>query len=135
MVVILVHWLIRPGYEDHFERRWRAMTVDSHSGLHREILTRLKKPSEESEVSNEKFHTFSVGDPYYTTYINIGVWKDLASFDVAIGKYIPSVQVAEKEGRRVHTVELEEFEFKLRERVVLHVVGSRGGALPEADVS
>ena len=136
MIVILVHWLIRPGAESAFEERWRQMTVDSHAGLYREILTRLQKPSDDVEgAKNDKFHTFSVGDPYYSTYINIGIWSDLDSFDRAIGKYIPEVKIEESNGRRVFSVQLEEFEFKLRERVVLHVVGSRGAQLPEADVT
>ena len=133
MVVILVHWLIRPGHEESFAERWRAMTVDEHAGLHREILTRLDKS--DTAQGNGKFHTFSVGDPFYSTYINIGIWQDLQSFDAAIGKYIPDVKIEEKGGRRVQTVEIEEFEFKLRERVVLEVIGSRGGELPAATVA
>lgn len=131
MVVILVHWLIRAGFEDRFVNRWRAMTVNEHAGLYREVLTRLDK----SGNQEGKFHTFSVGDPFYSTFINIGVWKDLPSFDRAIGRYIPDVRVVEKDGRRIQTMELEEFEFKLRERVVLEVIGSRGGDLPAADVA
>lgn len=131
MVVILVHWLIREGFEQRFIDRWRAMTVDAHGGLYREVLTRLDK----SGHQEGKFHTFSVGDPFYSTFINIGVWENLASFDRAIGRYIPDVQVVEKDGRRLQTLELEEFEFKLRERVVLEVIGSRGGELPAADVA
>lgn len=109
------------------------MTVDEHAGLHREILARLDKST--GAQGNGKFHTFSVGDPFYTTFINIGIWQDLKSFDAAIGKYIPDVKIEEKNGRRVQTVELEEFEFKLRERVVLEVIGSRGGELPPATVA
>ncbi|MBS0224745.1 MAG: hypothetical protein JSS25_00170 [Proteobacteria bacterium] len=109
------------------------MTVDEHAGLYREILTRLDKTA--TDQADGKFHTFSVGDPFYSTYINIGIWNDLESFDSAIGKYIPDVKIEEKSGRRTQTVELEEFEFKLRERVVLEVVGSRGGELPPATVT
>jgi hypothetical protein len=74
MIAILVHWLIRPGFEQDFEQRWRAMTVDAHAGLYREILTTLEKPEPASPSSDDRFHTFSVGDPFYTTYINIGLW-------------------------------------------------------------
>jgi hypothetical protein len=131
MVVILVHWLIRKGHEDRFTDRWREMTVESHSGLYREILTKLDITAEQ----DTKFHTFSVGDPFYSTFINIGIWHDLDSFDAAIGWCIPDVKVEDGGGRRVQTVELEEFEFKLRERVVLEVIGTRGGALPPANVN
>lgn len=99
------------------------------------ILTTLEIPEPANPSSDDRFHTFSVGDPFYTTYINIGLWRDLESFDSAIGKYISKVKVEEKDGRRVQTVELEEFEFKLRERVVLKVIGSRGADLPPPDVS
>lgn len=111
------------------------MSVDEKSGLYREILTTLEKPNaDEDNTDDERFHTFSVGDPFYTTYINIGIWKDLSSFDAAIGRYIPQTKVTEKDGRSFLTTELEPFEFKLRERVVLRVIGSRGNDLPKANV-
>jgi hypothetical protein len=134
VVVVLVNWLIRPGYEERFVEKWRTMTVDAHSGLYREILTNLDKGERAAQLDS-KFHTFSVGDPFYSTYINIGMWESLESFDKAIGKYIPNAIIEDKEGSRVQTVELEEFEFKLRERVVLQVVGTRGGRLPIATVT
>ena len=134
MVVILVHWLISPGHEGRFEERWREMKVDSHSGLYREILTNLSKNEVDAQL-DPKFHTFSIGDPFYSTYINIGIWQDLESFDKAIGKYIPNVVLSQKKGRTLQTVELEEFEFKMRERVVLKVIGDRGGQLPPPTVA
>jgi hypothetical protein len=134
MVAILVHWLIKKGCESDFQAKWREMTVESHSGLFREILTTLRAPSEDSLADAERFHTFSIGDPFYTTYINIGFWDSVESFDAAIGKYIPSSQHCQREGKTVRLIELEEFEFKLRERVVLDVIGSRGDNLPVADV-
>lgn len=133
LVVILVHWLIKPGQEEPFIQRWRSMSVDGHAGLYREILTSLNKADALTQA-DQKFHTFSIGDPFYSTFINIGMWRDLESFDRAIGKYIPPVEIIERNGRKLQAVELDEFEFKLRERVVLSVVGTRGGDLPAADV-
>lgn len=130
MVVIMVHWLIRKGSERDFEKRWHEMTVDKDSGLYREVLTTI-----DEEPADPKFHTFSVGDPFYYTYINIGIWKDVSHFDAAIGKYIPNPTIVEKDGRTKYTIELEAFEFKLRERVVLKVVSDRGGQLPNASLS
>lgn len=127
MVVILVHWLIRKGSEQEFESRWHEMSVDKGSGLYREVLTTI-----DPEPADSKFHTFSVGDPFYTTYINIGVWDSVSSFDAAIGKYIPNPVVVEKEGKRKYSIELEAYEFKLRERVLLKVISDRGGQLPDA---
>jgi hypothetical protein len=130
MVVILVHWLIFPGKEKVFEARWRQMTVPADSGLYREILTELDR-----EPANPRFHTFSLGDPFYSTFINIGIWESVEHFDRAIGKYIPEAVIVEKpDGRQTYSIELEAFEFKLRERVVLKIISDRGGQLPDAQM-
>jgi hypothetical protein len=54
------------------------------------------------------------------------------AFDRAVGKWIPEAEIIERDGRQKYTIELEEFEFKLRERVILEVVADRGGQLPKA---
>jgi hypothetical protein len=84
MVVIMVHWLIKKGIENEeaFEAAWRKMTIHPNTGLYREMLTRPV------EAEDPKFNTFSITDKAYTTYINIGIWKDIKSFDAAVGKYI-----------------------------------------------
>jgi hypothetical protein len=130
LVVILVHWLIRKGQEKAFKARWKEMTIKAEAGLYREILTELS-PSE----ADPKFHTFSLGDPFYTTFINIGMWESVHAFDAAVGKYIPQAATTEKDGRVKYTIELDAFEFKMRERVVLRVVNDRGGDLPPATMS
>ena len=131
MVVILVHWLIFPGKEKEFEARWRKMTVPPGVGLYREILTELDR-----EPANPRFHTFSLGDPFYSTFINIGIWESVEHFDKAIGKYIPEAVIVEKpDGRQTYSLELESFEFKLRERVALKIISDRGGQLPDAQLS
>ena len=127
MIVILVNWLISKGKEKDFVERWHKMTVESGSGLYREILAQLDMDT------NPKFHTFSLGDPFYSTFINIGMWESVEHFDKAIGKYIPEATIFEDDkGIRRYSISLEEFEFKLRERVVLKVISDRGGPLPEA---
>ncbi len=103
------------------------MSIGAHSGLYREILTKI-----DVRPFNPKFHTFSVGDPFYSTFINIGMWDSVEAFDKAVGKYIPEAEIIQRDGRQKYTVELEDFEFKLRERVILEVVSDRGGELPEA---
>jgi hypothetical protein len=128
MIVILVHWIIQPGKEEDFKKRWYQMTVEQGSGLYREILTELDKES------NPRFHTFSLGDPFYSTFINVGMWESVEHFDKAIGKYIPEAQVFEENGIRKYSIKLEAFEFKLRERVVLKIISDRGGQLPEAQL-
>ncbi len=129
MVVILVHWLIQQGKEEDFKNRWQQMTIKHGSGLYREILTELDK-----EPSNPKFHTFSLGDPFYSTFINVGMWESVDHFDKAVGKYIPEAQMFTEGGIRKYTIKLEEFEFKLRERIVLKIVSDRGGQLPDAQL-
>jgi len=129
MVVVLVHWLIKPGREQDFKDRWHQMTIPSNSGLYREILTEL-----DMNPSNPKFHTFSVGDPFYSTFINIGVWESVEHFDRAVSPYIPEAEIVDRDGRQKYTIELEAFEFKLRERVILRVVSDRGVQLPEASM-
>jgi hypothetical protein len=43
------------------------MTIGKDSGVFREILTKVA-----ASPSNPKFHTFSVGDPFYSTFLDIG---------------------------------------------------------------
>lgn len=135
MVIIMVHWLIKAGYshEEAFKAMWRKMTIEPNTGLYREMLTTVALDSD------PKFNTFSLTDQAYTTFINIGVWKDLESFDAAVGKYI---QPPERRAplanpdTEMQTVYLHDFEFKLRERVILSKVLDRKGALefPPADL-
>jgi hypothetical protein len=105
------------------------MTIDIDEGLYREILTTPDK-----NTFDPKFQTFTIENPNYTTYINIGVWKSLAHFDKAMEKYFPKASIEEKNGKTVHTIEVEYFEFKIRERIVLRKVKDRGVALPESDI-
>ena len=130
MVIILIHWLIKKGFEEQFMSAWRKMSVRQNSGLYREMLTAV-----EPTVTDAKFNTFSITSPNYTTFINIGMWESLEAFDEAVGKYIPEAETHEEaNGSRRVTISLEEYEFKIRERVVLKKVLDRGGELPPADV-
>jgi len=136
MVIIMVHWLIKSGFrhEEAFTALWKSMTIEPNIGLYREILTTVELDSD------PKFNTFSLTDKAYTTFINIGLWKDLASFDAAVGKYIQAPErrapLAAPE-REMQAVYLQDFEFKLRERVILKKVLDRKGALelPPADLN
>jgi hypothetical protein len=136
MIVILVHWLVKNGHshEEKFEATWKNMTIQPNTGLYREILTSVELDSD------PKFNTFSLTDKAYKTYINVGVWKDLQSFDEAVGKYIlppKAVPHPRKEGEEANAIYLEDFEFKMRERVILKKLFDRKGALefPEADLT
>jgi hypothetical protein len=122
-VVIMVHWLIRPGSEQAFERFWQSMTVARGVGLYREMLTRP------DPMDDPKFTTFSITDTSYSTYINIGLWRSVADFDSAVGKYIPTTtEVTDPStGRKQRTITIEDFEFKIRERIILRTISDRSG--------
>jgi hypothetical protein len=112
------------------------MSIDPNTGLYREVLT---KPV---EAEDSKFKTFSITDNAYITYINIGFWKDIESFDAAVGKYIqPPERRKPLEGpnkdKEMLAVYRYDFEFKIRERVILEKILDRKGALdfPVADLT
>ena len=137
MVIIMVHWLIKRGIENEeaFKAMWQKMKVDPNTGLYREFLTKAE------EAEDTKFNTFSLTDPAYITYINIGFWKDIESFDAAVGKYIAPPEIRKPlDGPLKETdmlaVYRHSFEFKIRERIILSKIQDRQGALafPEADL-
>jgi hypothetical protein len=130
MEIVLVHWLIKKGKEPDFEKHWQKMTIKNDKGLYREILTTPDK-----NTFDAKFQTFTLENPNYTTYINIGIWESLSHFDKAIEEYFPDVKDESRNGKTFRTIELEDFEFKLRERMVLRKVVDRGSTLPNADIS
>jgi hypothetical protein len=126
MVIILVHWLVRPGYEEMFKRFWCDMNVPQNEGLYREILT------EPSALNDPKFNTFSLTDRSYSTFINIGLWRSVEDFDNIITKryILPAVEAKNpKTGRTERIITLDEFEFKIRERIVLKIISDRDGGL------
>jgi hypothetical protein len=135
MVIIMVHWLIKNGYshEQKFEQIWKKMTVEPNTGLYREILTTVELDSD------PKFNTFSLTDQAYKTYINIGIWDSLDSFDAAVGKYIQAPEKRAplaKPETEMQAIYLQDFEFKMRERVILRKILDRKGALdfPPSDL-
>lgn len=130
MVIIMVHWLIKKGFENEsaFEDMWKKMTIAPNSGLYREILTRPV------EAQDPKFNTFSLTDTAYTTYVNIGIWKDLESFDAAVGQYIQPPErrcplAGPFQDREMLAVYRHDFEFKIRERIILKTIKDRKGDL------
>jgi len=75
------------------------------------------------------------------TYINIGFWKDIESFDAAVGKYIqpPERRAPLKgpnKGKKMLALYQHDLEFKIRERIILEKILDRKGALefPESDL-
>lgn len=125
MVVILVHWLIKKDMVDDFENAWTKMKVGKSSGLHKEILT-----TPEEYQDDDMYHTFSIGNPFYTTYLNIGIWESLDHFDNAIKKYIFKPEVSKDDNGDIVLIQrVKPYEFKIRERVVMRIVNERGDSL------
>lgn len=125
MIVVLIRWYIHKGKEIEFVNFWEnIMKVPDGSGLYRETLTK-----EDPNITDPKMHTFDVESSYYTTFINVGMWESFDDFENAITKpYIrPKVVI---EGKQY--IEINDFEYKLRERVILNKISDRGGALPPA---
>lgn len=138
MVVIMVHWLIKKGIENEeaFENMWKKMTIEPNTGLYREVLTCP------AEAADPKFNTFSITDNAYKTYINIGIWRDVESFDAAVGKFIQAPErrkplTGSYKDREMLAVYQHDFEFKIRERIILKKILDRKGALefPAADLT
>lgn len=138
MIIVLVHWLIKSGHrhEEAFEQMWKRMKIDPSSGLYRELLTEVVLDED------PKFNTFSLTDKAYKTYINVGIWKDLKSFDEAVGKYIQAPETRQPltgsmAGRDMQAIYMHDLEFKIRERVILKKLFDRKGSLelPEADTA
>ncbi|HVT33292.1 MAG TPA: hypothetical protein VHE32_11625 [Rhodanobacteraceae bacterium] len=137
MVVVMVHWLIKRGIENEiaFKTMWEKMKIEPNTGLYREFLTKVE------EAEDPKFNSFSIADPAYVTYINVGFWKNIESFDAAVGKYIAAPELRKPlEGPLKDTEMLavyrHKFEFKVRERVILSKIQDRQGGLdfPQADL-
>jgi len=132
MEIILVHWLVKEDKAEEFEKHWKMMmNVEGKEGFYREILTKpVTKP-------DPKFNTFSITDPNYRTYINIGFWSSIEDFERAVQQTMPKASQATDpaSGRTKQSIELEAFEFKLRERIVLTPISERGGALPDVEDS
>lgn len=128
MVIILVYWQIKEDRVEEFEKYWKTlMNVEHKKGFYREILT---KPV---AMSDPKFNTFSITDRNYRTYVNIGFWSNIEDFERAVRETMPKAsQVTDPgSGRTKQTIELEPFEFKVRERIVLTPISERGGPLPD----
>lgn len=129
MKIILVHWLIKPGFGEKFKEHWKdKMKIFKPPGFYREILT---KPIQDDDP---KYNTFSVTDKNYDTYINIAIWESVQHFDDAMQKLIPKTTTTKENDENVTTIKLKEFEFKLRERVVLDHIYDRGIPLEPPNV-
>lgn len=128
MEILLIHWQIKKDRTEEFEKYWKnLMNVEGKRGFHLEMLT-MPTPK-----SDPKFNTWSITDPNYRTYINIGCWNSIEDFERAVQETMPKASQATDpgSGRTKQIIELEPFEFKVRERIVLKPIAQRGGSLPD----
>lgn len=121
MVIVIVRWYIKKGREADFKNLWvNDMEPKFKDGLFREFFS---KPI---DIVNEKYHTLDIESIHYTTFINVGIWRDITDFDAAIGSLIPN-RDKHVEKKNKELIEVFDFELKLRERVVMMVEEDRMG--------
>jgi hypothetical protein len=121
MVIVIVKWYIIGGQDEKFKKTWvELMEPRIKTGLYREFFS---KPIDSVD---EKYHTLDLESKHYTTYINIGFWKDVEAFNEAIGNFILGRKPHDKDPQK-QFMEIFDFEYKLRERIVVTVEESRAG--------
>lgn len=121
MDIVIIHWRIRPGISNShmFVADWsRKFKLDKRSNLVAEFLS---KPLTHQEVHFD-CKTFDQS-PSYTSFFNVGMWKDAASFKTDVYDRITKDR------------SLESYEYDYPERMVLRPLNWRRGdlALPDTD--
>jgi hypothetical protein len=77
--IVVVEWKISKGRECDFLNYWSTRsTIPNRAGLIGEFL---------SEVDARPWVNWTLGENW-TTYYNVGIWRDAADFDDQIGKHI-----------------------------------------------
>lgn len=82
MRLVVVEWRIKKGREDEFLKYWSTQaTIADRSGLISEYLSRVE--------SREQF-PWMVWDfnGDWTTFVNVGLWREGADFQQQIGRFI-----------------------------------------------
>ena len=86
MIVVLIHWKIKPEQEtvEDFFEFWRTeATVDDRSGLICELLNETPSPEGHSWITWQPPEC----EGKYRSFINIGYWNSSEEFHEQIGKY------------------------------------------------
>jgi hypothetical protein len=95
--IVLVEWRIKKGREKEFLDYWSTQaTIKDRTGLIAEYLSR---------VEDEKQYPWMIWslDPNWTTFVNVGFWRNGADFQEQIGRFIDNSrppQAFEAERRR-----------------------------------
>lgn len=86
MRIVLVEWRIKKGREDEFLKYWSTQaTIADRSGLINEFLSR---------VENQEQFPWMVWDlnSGWTTFVNVGFWREGADFQQQIGRFIDNTK-------------------------------------------
>ena len=104
MVIVLVHWKIKPKRVDVFFEYWRkVVAVQDRAGLIGEFLSEACHASEFPWITWELTRREGV----YRSFVNVGMWTSAEGFHDQIAKYF-------RDG-----VEPQDFEHEPRVRTVL----------------
>ncbi len=116
--IVVVHWKIKPGREAEFLEYWGTRSVvEDRSGLVGEYLSSVE------DRERAPWITWQSLNPAYTSYFNVGLWRDVDAFQDQIGKFIDNSRPPLP------------FEAERRERIFLVPERWRAGRspLPAAD--
>lgn len=105
MDIVMIHWRIKlgPDNREMFLDDWsRKFKLDERANLVGEFLS---EPLTKEEIDFD-CKTFE-DSPEYTSFFNVGLWRDAASFETEVY------------GRIAHDRPLEEYEYDYPERMVL----------------
>lgn len=80
--IVLVEWRIKKGHENEFLEYWSTRaTIADRSGLIGEFLSRVE--------DRKQFPWMVWGlDKRWTTFVNVGFWRNGADFQEQIGRFI-----------------------------------------------
>ena len=116
MVIVLIHWRIKPEMEHEFLEYWRTTTtVPDRTGLITEMLSEVNTPKDFSYIT-WTLDPESLGN--FKSYVNVGIWSDSETFFDQIGKNFND------------DLPMKEFEQFRRRRIVLTPQGWRRGSHP-----
>lgn len=123
MIVALIHWRIRPEPEHvaAFMDHWRTMNrVENRTGLVAEFLSDVL-PVRDFPSTTWHLDSESLGN--FISYVTVGLWKDLPSFEQEVAQYFND------------RAPLKSFEKYRRRRVVFDPLAWRIGksSLPTTD--
>lgn len=116
--IVVVHWKIKPGQEGEFLNYWsHRAVVEDRSGLVSEYLSSVE------DQERTPWVLWPTLSSVYTSYFNVGIWRNLDAFQSQIGRYIDNSRPPLP------------FEAERRERVLLVPERWRtgGSALPATD--